>query len=212
MKFIEDRTTLVLAGNFNPAILTPQWIAKHCMGYQEQQEFQVEMLAPVGGGIPARYLFDDFSYAAAFSNVTLHLNSADVALAERSTEIAACILEKLPHTPIAGVGFNFGFSVAEPTDTLLQLLTTCDPMTDAFPGNPEVVKRQWGNTIQWDDALVNINCGLAGGEVTISFNFHHSTSSAPEATAILRSENAYKKHRDAAIAAAKALTHEDLED
>lgn len=211
MKAIGDKTTVVLAGAFNPAILQPKWVAVHGLGQPENQDFQVEMLAPIGGAGPARFSFDGFSYSAAFKAVTLYLDGAALAQCQRSVLAAAKILSQLPHTPVAGLGFNFGFLVEEPSQSLLHLLTTNDAMTDAFPGSPEVVTRRWGNTVQWESALVSVDCELAGGQSSIVFNFHYSTASAGEAESILRSEGVFEKHQARAVAAATALTGQALE-
>lgn len=211
MKAIEENTTVVLAGAFNPSILRAQWVAVHGLGYQANQEFQVEMLAPVGGAGPARFSFDGFSYSAAFNALTLHLKGAEIAQCHRSIRAAANILAQLPHTPVAGLGFNFAFLVEEPSAALLQLMTTHDAMTDSFPGDPAVVTRKWGNAVKWGQALVNIDCTLAGGQATITFNFHYSTASAEEAGNVLRTENVFEKHQERAVAAAKALTGQELE-
>jgi hypothetical protein len=211
VKVIEENTTLVLAGAFNPAILTPKWVAVHGLGYSDSQEFQVEMLSPIGGALPSRFSFDGFSYSAAYNLMTLHLKKADLAQSQRSIGAMAEILSKLSHTPINGLGFNFGFLIEEPTETLLQLLTTHDPMTDSFSEDAEVVTRKWGNVIKWENSLVSVDCESAGGQVTLFFNFHYSIRSAMEAEQILREQNIFEKHLERAVVAAKALSGQDLE-
>lgn len=212
MKVIEEKTTVVIAGAFNPAILRPQWVAVHGLGYPENHEFQVEMLAPVGGAGSTRYNFDGFSYSAGFKSVTLHLKSTDFAQCHKSLLGVANVLTQLPHTPVAGLGFNFGFVVEDPPAELLALLATHDEMTDSFAGDSEVVTRRWGNTVKWEGVLVNIDCELAGGQATIAFNFHHSTTSANEAEKILKTDGVFEKYFERAAMAAKALTGQDLED
>src|SRR4051812_38105477 len=58
LNLVQDKLTIVLVGSFNPAILTPQWIARNALGYPEERQFQVELLTPVAGigGMP-RYSF-----------------------------------------------------------------------------------------------------------------------------------------------------------
>lgn len=212
MKAVGNRTTVVLAGAFNPAILRPQWVAVHGLGHPEGQEFQVEMHAPLGGAGSSRYMFDGLSYSVGFKSIMLHLEESDLAQQDRALEALANVLHQLPHSPVSGLGFNFAFLVEAPTQQLSELLTARGIMADSFPGATEVVARRWGNTIAWEDALVNVDCELAGDHVMIAFNFHYSVSSAASAEQILRAANAFATHQERAVAAASALSGQQLED
>jgi hypothetical protein len=211
VKAIGDKTTVVLAGAFNPAILLPPWVAVHGLGHPAGQDFQVEMLAPVGGTGQARFAFDGIAYSAGFKNFILHLDGAQVAQSERAVVAVANILRQLPHTPVTGIGFNFCFLVEEPSASLLALMTTHDGLTDSFDGDSEVVTLRWGNTVKWEQAIVSADCELAGGQAIVTFNFHYSTDSANVAEQILRSAGVFAKHQQRAIAAAQALTDQQLE-
>lgn len=211
MKVITDRTTVVLVGAFNPAILQPNWIAVHGLGYAPEQEFQVEILSPVGGVGPNRFSFDGLSYSAGYRNVTLHLEGSTPEQCARAATATAKVLELLPHTPVNGLGFNFGFSVDEPSNDLLALLSQHDALLDSFGAEAEVATRRWGNTLKWQDALVSVDCEMAGHQLVIQLNFHYGTASASEARAILQRDNVVEAHRTQAIASARALTGENLE-
>lgn len=211
MKAIGDKTTVVLAGAFNPAILVPQWVAVHGLGHPAGQEFQVEMMAPVGGTGQARFAFDGIAYSAGFKNFVLNVDGAQVAQSERGVVAVANILSQLPHTPVTGIGFNFGFLVEEPGAALLTLMTTHDGLTDSFDGDSDVVMRRWGNTVTWGQAIVSIDCEFAGGQAILAFNFHYSTDSAKAAEKVLRADGVFGKHQQRAIVAAQALTGQQLE-
>lgn len=211
MKAIGDKTTVVLAGAFNPAILVPQWVAVHGLGHPAGQDFQVEMLAPVGGTGQARFAFDGIAYSAGFKNFILHVDGALLAQSERAVVAVANILSQLPHTPVTGIGFNFGFMVEEPGAALLALMTTHDGLTDSFDGDSEVVTRRWGNTVKWEESIVSVDCELAGGQAIVTFNFHYSTDSASAAEQALRGDGVFAKHQQRAITAAQALTGQQLE-
>lgn len=211
MKLIPDKTTVVLAGAFNPAILTPQWVAVNGLGHPAGQEFQVEMLAPIAGGGQQRFTFEGLSYTAGFKQVMLHLQDVEGEPNTRAIRALANILAQLPHTPVLGLGFNFAFSLDEPTAQFLGLLTVHDGAASTFPGNAGVVARRWGNLVQWEDCLVNIESEVAGAQAGVSFNFHYAVSSAAQAEAILRRPNVFGVHRERAVAAATAITAQALE-
>lgn len=213
MKLNADSLTIVLAGSFNPAILSPQWIATKILGIPEGQEFRVEMLTPVAGigGMP-RFSFENLSYSPNFQLVTFHVGSQEPDGRQKSSATASRILSELPHTPVSGIGFNFGFIVDEPQPRLLGLLTSSAEVAEAFPGGCEVVGRAWTNVFNWQDALVNLQCELRGTAVSISMNFHHDVKSAAAAAEVLGKDDAYSRHFDAALAVAKAMSQQDLEE
>jgi hypothetical protein len=211
VKAIGEKTTIVLAGAFNPAILTPPWVATHGLGYASDREFAIEMLAPVGGtGVP-RFNFDGLSYSAAYNVVTAYVPLVEPARCSQAVDVFAKILEQLPHTPVAGLGFNFAFQVDGPSAEFRALATPCVPMEESFGEGSTVAARKWGNIVKWEDALVSVECDLAGDQATVSFNFHHSTASAQAAVAVLRTDGVYEKHMARAVAAASALTGQQLE-
>ncbi len=212
MKVIADRSTVILAGSFNPSILSPTWVAVHGLGTPAGQEFAVEMLAAVGGGgASPRFRFNGVDYQPGFANLTLNVDPSNIETGVVAARTAAKILGQLPHTPVNGVGFNFAFVTDEPQEELLRLLSVHDVLSDSFPGDSEVVVRRWGNSLTWEQAIVNVDCELAGGQATITLNFHYSTASAGAAQQILSAEGCYAKHWERALAAAQALSGEQLE-
>lgn len=213
MKFVADKQTIVLAGAFNPAILTPQWLARNALGYADARQFQVEMHAPVVGigGMP-RFTFDGISYAPNFQAVSFFLAGLDTAGRQRVTETIGKVLELLPHTPMTGLGFNFGFEVEQPAAEMMDYLRANTAMAEALPNGAEIVARSWANTFSWQGALVTYQCSLQGTNVSVDANFHYGVARAEEAQRILQEQNSYAKHFDAAVAVASALTRQQLED
>lgn len=212
MELIQDKLTIVLAGNFNPTILTPQWVARNALGYDADRQFQVEMMAPVAGiGATPRFSFDGISYAPNFQSVMFFLAGLDAGQRQRVVDAASRILRTLPHTPVSGVGFNFGFLVRNPEGQLLDLLQTSLPMMESFGEEAAVVSRLWANTVLWKGSLVSFQCQLDGGQVHIDANFHYGVNSAEEAGRVLARENAYQESYDVAVDAASRLSGQRLE-
>lgn len=212
MNLIQDKLTIVMAGAFNPAILTPQWIAKNALGYAADQQIQVEMMAPmVGYSASPRFTFDNISFAANYQSLTFFLANLSPAGVARVCHTAGALLEQLPHTPLGGIGFNFGFKVESPSADLLALLCVHDGMTVAFGDDASVVNRGWSNTIRVNDSLVAFQCQLDGADVSIDVNFHHNVASAVEAAALMRKADIYAEQLATVVEAVKALTGQELE-
>ena len=214
MILLQEKSTIVLAGAFNPAILTPNWVAKNALGYEKDRAFQVQVLAPVGGaiGVAHRFSFDGISYSPTLQNVMFYLDGKNIDECDRAAKVAARILDELPHTPILGVGFNFGFVVKDPSPALLDLLQGSAELAGAFPGGAQVVSRGWSNALTWLDSLVTIQCHFDGSIVNIDANFHHGVIAATDASLVLKKADSYKAHLNAALAAASALSQQDLEE
>lgn len=212
MILLQDKLSIVLVGSFNPAILTPQWIARNALGYEVGQQFQVQMLAPViGFGAMPQYTFDGITYIPNFQNITFQLANLDNAGRERVASTIATILEQLPHTPIAGIGFNFGFSLPNPNDSVLSLLNASNELAEAFPNGATTVNRNWGNTLTWEESIVSVQAQLDNEVVLIDVNIHHNVTTANDARQIIIAPNSYDKYYQAAISAISGLTSQTLE-
>lgn len=210
MKQIEDRATIVGVGAFNPAILTPQWIAKYGLDLQPNEQFNVEMLAPVVGTAQPRFGFLGLSYAAGPRNFTFYVKNNDVESGNKSVEVFAKVLTELKHTPIEGIGFNFAFEFKS-NETSKALLVESDGLASVFSDDASIASKRWGNSILWEDTVVNIDCEAVGEDVRIAFNFHHEILSVDQAIKLFQIEGLYKKHFDKALEAVKAIAQEELE-
>lgn len=163
------------------------------------------------GGIQ-RFSFNGISYSSNFNNVTFFVGTSDVPAGERTCMVAARILQTLSHTPIQGVGFNFGFLVTEPREELLQLLLPNQNLATAMPDGAEVVARGWSNVLRWKEAVVSYQAQIdAQQQAAFEVNFHYGVATAAAAAAVLAQPMAYKNHFEAAVAGAKALSGQLLE-
>jgi len=208
-----DKLTVVLAGSFNPAILTPQWISRHGLQEPVGQNFVVEMATQFGpiGGIQ-RFTFGGISYSPNFNNITFFVGAADAVGRQRTCSAAARMLETLPHTPIQGVGFNFVFLIAEPSQELLQLLRANETLAAALTDGAEVVARGWSNVLRWREAVVTYQTQIdAQQQAMVEVNFHYGVTTAAAAAAVLGDLTAYETHFAAAVAGATALSGQPLE-
>jgi hypothetical protein len=209
---IQDKLTIVLAGAFNPAILTPQWIAINALNYPNEQLVQVELLAPIGGGVGThRLTFDHMSYTAGYKGTTFYLMNQSAEVRESVCVAIGTIMSLLPHTPMSGVGFNFSFRVEHPPAELLNLLQVHEGLNGALGDDTTVVNRSWANTLSYQESLLNFSCQLAGAEVIVDCNYHHNVSSAMEAAAIMNTPGVYAQHLNVVIGAVSALTNQQLE-
>jgi len=209
MQAVPEKSTLVLAGAFNPAILTPPWIARNILDRPEGEQFPVQMLAQIAGftQLP-RFSFDGLSFSPSFQNVTFFLQGLDDSACERVCDVASRILRLLPHTPVIGVGFNFGFTTQQPGVGLLRLLAVSTAGADALAEGSEILSRSWVNLVRWQGALVTVQAQISGADTAVNLNFHYEVQTAAAADQILQRQNVYAAHKVAAEKVVAALNHE----
>jgi hypothetical protein len=209
MQPVPDKTTIVIAGSFNPAILTPSWIGKNVLDPPVVDEFPVYVIAPImGAAPPAKFSLSGFTYSPGYQFLTFYTDGMDAAASERVCDVAARILNLLPHTPITGIGFNFGFRDDHPSVQLLRLLAISPTFADALGQGAEVVGRNWLNVASWGAALVTLQTGIRGSDYSLDLNFHYSSQDARGAEAVLRRQNVYAEHRAAAVRIVTAANQE----
>lgn len=98
--FLEG-ATIVLRGNFNPAIVSPSWLL-----HQEligQDDFDSQMVEIINSSVAV------YSTGWLTCHVTddrLQLGVVDAADFERLRDLAVGVLNTLPHTPISSLGIN----------------------------------------------------------------------------------------------------------
>jgi hypothetical protein len=202
MKLVSTETSLVIAGAWNPAILTPPWLLKHALGKNSDENNLVQAFLPAMQGVIfefPRYVLEELSYLVRPD--TLIMSPVDSSHQHMNTleDVAAKILEELKHTPITGIGHNFSFSDTNPQSQVLDVFTVSrQDLTDNMPEGwtPEtcMLSANFKNTNE--TVIVNIQRQFNANELIVKFNFHHPIKSEADAIAILKGSNDYKRMAD----------------
>lgn len=112
--------TTVLAGAWNPAIIRPNWLAKHVLGKAEGEETPVEVRLAIDFDERRLYRFttEGFGLTVERGRITVSplVYSRDSLVA--ADRVAVRILRCLPHTPLEAVGLNYWFTNEAPIETL----------------------------------------------------------------------------------------------
>lgn len=207
MRLQPGNTSLVLAGSWNPAILTPTWIAQHGLGYAPDREFQVGMqLAVQEFGQFPRFMFETLSVNATPSGLTFSLDSDNAVQVAKSFEVAVRILRALSHTPVVGIGVNFSFADDVISEQVSASFAGHDQLLAALPGeqqDAEIVQQSWQATVKLSDHLANVTCNKIGQGVEVAFNHHFNVTSAEGAAIVLAREGLYAE----LLEISKALIH-----
>lgn len=199
MKLVSTETSLVIAGAWNPAILTPDWVLKHGLGKTSDESNLVQAFLPAMQGVIfefPRYKLEQLTYLVRPDALILSpVESSDDEL--KSLErMAAKILEELKHTPITGIGHNFTFIDASPQPQALDLFTASrQDLTDNMPEGWTPATTTLNATFKnaKENVILNIQRQIDANELKVSFNFHHPVKSEDDAKLIFEGRNGYNQ-------------------
>jgi hypothetical protein len=205
MQLQSDKTSLVIAGAWNPAILTPNWIAQNALGFAPNHEFTVGVKMLIGEvGAPQRLTFESLSLSVSPTAVTFFLEPGNAKQVEKSFGVALKIVKLLPHTPIFGVGINFVFATQTMSAQITKTFAAHDAVLSKLPAAEEeaqIVQQSWQATVSLTDHLANVNCARAGEQIEVALNHHFNVTSATGAAATIETAGLY----DNLLALSKAL-------
>ncbi|MFM0354119.1 hypothetical protein PQR12_11585 [Paraburkholderia nemoris] len=196
MRVLEESVNLVIAGAWNPAILSPNWIAEKAMHRQVGANFQVQVELPIAnlnfGSARPRLAFEGISVAAEPHAVTFRLAYDDADLANLGVTTAANILDLLSHTPVSGFGFNFAFEFDEMNPALIDTFRGTAFLADAIQDeDATLVQQGWLGTVRSGQRLINVATKYEANTVVFNINVHTEVASASAAAAALRTENLF---------------------
>jgi hypothetical protein len=166
---LEECNTLV-RGNFNPHIVTPEWLAQQELWQPSKAEVALAVLAR---GLQFRG--DDIEWAVDSDRLLVSSVNADCG------KLASRVLVLLPHTPVRAVGSNFTF-VGEKDDwgtSPVPMLGDRGP--DAFPDDQRPEQVRWMATIPSKEVRTEITVVFGEDGVAVRLNFHRPVSHGNDA-------------------------------
>ena len=212
MQLQSEKTSLVLAGAWNPAILTPQWIARNALGFAPDREFQIGMQLPIlDFGQAPRITFEDLAVTATPAIFTLFLDPNKPEQIQKSIEVARTIVRLLPHTPISGVGLNFVYFSNQVGNLIESSFEGQGGILNHLPENEQevkIVQQAWHASIAFSDHVANMSCKKNATGVEIGVNHHFDVSSAERAGEVISKATLYADLFDLSNALLKGLEDE----
>lgn len=162
---------IVIAGRFNPHIITPSWLIRTELAKESEPKVQLGF-DPQSHSPSFRIQVDRVTWSTSDSRLELSAKFSDVDLSVPAT----AILKLLPHTPIQAVGHNFHFKwkIAEWSGRIPQLGEVNFEGLRQF-GEP--VNTTWTSGFRVDKNLV-VQLQLVHSEnsVEVHTNFHRDAS------------------------------------
>jgi hypothetical protein len=202
MHLVPDETTLVVAGAWNPAILTPEWFLRNGLRRPAGEQIRVQVQTPVGAGLVVdvpRFTIEGITMVARpDALILIPAGSFEAATLGRIESAARHVLEALNHTPIGGVGYNFEFIDEEPADPFLEPFTRANlSMADHLPDGWAVNGTGLMTSYVVGEAQVNVQRQYRDNQLAVKFNFHYGATSAGAAAGLLDGSRMAANYRTA---------------
>jgi hypothetical protein len=186
-----DNWTIVVTGIWNVAIFDPSWIVTNVIkGTSLEGKLGTQEIFLDARGVEVRHTFDTLRLNPApnrFVIGTTSITNDSLILMQTAT---VSILEILKHTPITGLGINFGFVCSEPTDDFLQRFAISDDtLLESVCGGQKIasgIRR----TLPVQDMTCELNhmISLSDKGIDLQLNFHYNASKTEQAVAELKKD------------------------
>ena len=105
----KDNCNIVLAGLWNRAIFTPEWVGRLLF-----KQVEVETLISIMPHMPIVYRNTQVAMEVAPAVVAFRPRTLNDECLRASENMAYKVLDTLRDTPLMGVGVNFGFTDSDP--------------------------------------------------------------------------------------------------
>ncbi|HEB30155.1 MAG TPA: hypothetical protein ENI15_04685 [Spirochaetes bacterium] len=173
---IKDHTNLVIAGNWNLGILTPDWIIKEFPDkIKQKKDVPIEVSIGIGS---IRFTIDDIIIQPNLNRLDLITNIEDDLHYNKIMDIALGIVQKLPHTPLSAIGHNISYYLTTETFKFFD-----EEKLDLFEDRyKEIIKntvfnsQQIKHSLDFEDHILNIIYEVNRKKSHVNFNFNYKVS------------------------------------
>lgn len=204
MKVIQDSWNIVLAGNWNVSIFSPNWLSKNLF-----HSDSITLEFPLVPGLPPRFTAEGVILLPSPERVIFAPRTLTDEFLTKTEEMACELLNLLQHTPISAVGVNFGFLEKDPTPELLDHFIDKDAALLADAGF-EILEHTFTRKLLYQGQQINLSTKIESNEIKVDLNFHTDVQSAEQARNSLKA--VVLKHRSTAFQLLQDVYNLTLED
>jgi hypothetical protein len=197
MDLIPSETSLVIAGAWNAAILTPAWMLQHGFNRAAGEPGRVQVFLPAVQGAVfdfPRFSLDEFSYVVRPDALLILPSESTPERFAVAEQVTARVVRVLSHTPVTGIGHNFEFRDLTPTPEEVAVFTGArqdlvDQMPIGWTPAGALIASVFKN--EAETVQISIQRQWDGGAISVKFNFHHPIASSDQALAVLEGTGGY---------------------
>jgi hypothetical protein len=185
MVFKDEYSALVLSGNWNNAILNPEWITKYIL---PDTKFDVEI--PLNLNASLRMSTDELRIFSIEGKLSFAVLKHDDVVFNKIGELGIKFADNLIHTPVSAFGINFVFEseATEKLDNLFAISDLPDIKENGFSVSNIQIRRQ----LTEGDKLLNLSIVKTKDKYVLDFNYHNPIKSLLEFKEKFEAENIVK--------------------
>ena len=171
--------SVVIAGRWNRAILTPAGIAKRVFRLPDAQKVMVAV--PLDGISPyqVRHPTDDIIAMTDESRLLIHLVGLDYGRLEAAMGAGVNAMESLPETPVVAAGFNVNFEGTEITPEIARILAS-DTDSKLIGVAAPIAGRSLARSLDYGAGKLNVTLSGEQSVLKLSCNFHRDSDRISE--------------------------------
>jgi hypothetical protein len=174
-KIIPNDPSIVIAGSWNVAIMSPPWLQKHIPAiFKEGENIPIDV---VFGGQPeikinaANMIIHPTSTRLAISATVANRNTYDNMIIFSNE-----IMNALHHTPVTAIGHNIAYTL-EDNETFQVLESQTNEGDQAFYDDKleggTLISQNIQHSIGFENKKLNLSYAINKEQRTISYNFHY---------------------------------------
>jgi hypothetical protein len=160
----------VVIGAWNPAILTPEGIARRL--FDLPPGTPVELQVPLDRQAPMRVMYGDVMVTPASHTLIVAPTRMLPEVLQAATAAAGRAIERLPETPVTAAGVNVRYRFQELPDRILEDLA--GPIDDRLSDSGHTIAAKLlRRSLVWEGGLLNVEVQEnSDGSGQVQFNFH----------------------------------------
>lgn len=162
--------SVVIVGQWNPAILTPSGIARRL--FQLDQSTPVEVAISLDAIAPPRVTHAKINVIAGKEHLIIHPTQSSYQELSRAMAIGVQAIKSLPETPLQAAGVNVRFTADPQLESLQAIMESATLDSYISDKGLEISGRTIARAINWGDHKINFSIeGTPAGAFEILFNF-----------------------------------------
>lgn len=169
--------SVIIAGRWNRAILTPQGIATRL--FKLPAETPVEVEVPLDALGPYRVSHNRITVTAGWQHLVIEPRDQTYERLAEAMKIGQFAIEDLPETPLSAVGINIRYRSEESIEVLEGIIG--HSWDEAISDNSFVIQnRTTARTLRWKDGVINLTVNGDDSGVQLLMNIERRSSASVE--------------------------------
>lgn len=173
MKFSKEFSTLVIVGQWNNAIFSPEWVSKFLL---PDTKLNIEIPINVNGSL--RFSTEELRFFILEGKLNLAIIKQDDSTYTKISDLAYSLVNYLPHTPVSAFGINFQF-ISNEVDKIDPLFSFSDETIISESGFNNI-NSQIRRSLKKGNYILNLAITKQENNYTFDLNFHFDIKTLAE--------------------------------